>query len=317
MAKRVQIVEVGLRDGLQAEKIALTVEDRVHLAQLLIKSGVTRIELGSFVRPDWVPQMAGSDQVIKKIIKWTKRSFCSAAFSALVPNEKGLELALQSGIKEIAIFASASEGFSFANLNASRAEVRQRLRRVADQAKRYRLKIRGYLSVVWGCPFDGPVSLKDVQKAVEDLIDYGCYEVSLGDTIGIASPGEVEKVLKTLLRYYPERLFAGHFHDTRGQAVANVLRALDFGIRAFDSSFAGLGGCPYAPSSTGNLATEELVYMLEGLGYRTGIDLTLLFKAGQTFQKISGRRLPSRLFRAQLPEWKLKGWTKNSSNKRA
>lgn len=306
MSKRVQIVEVGLRDGLQAEKIALTVEDRSHLAKLLLKSGIKRIELGSFVRPDWVPQMAGSDQVIKKVMGWAKRQKLAASFSALVPNEKGLELALQSGIPEIAIFASASEGFSFANLNASRKDVTQRLRRVGAEAKRHGLKVRGYLSVVWGCPFDGPVPLREVQRAVDDLVESGCYEISLGDTIGIATPGDVDKVLKSLLRHYPARFFAGHFHDTRGQAVANVLRALDLGLRTFDASFAGLGGCPYAPSSTGNVATEELVYMLEGLGYHTGIRLPLLFKAGQAFQNLSGRSLPSRLFRAQLPNWKSK-----------
>lgn len=295
----VQIVEVGLRDGLQSEKIAIGLNEKLKLAQMLTESGLTRIELGSFVRSDWVPQMSGSFELIKKMNQWKKRKFSHVAYSALVPNTKGLDLALQSGVKEIAIFASCSEAFSKANLNASRIEVHKRYKEVSTRAHKEGLKLRGYLSVCFGCPFEGFVSIKQVQEASEKLFDLGCYEVSLGDTIGVARVGQIEVLLDKLSSQFKLTQFAGHFHDTRGQALLNVYKSYEMGLRVFDSSFGGLGGCPYAPASTGNIATEELVYMFESLGISTQVDLKKLIQAGEFLSQSIQRPLPSRYWRAE------------------
>lgn len=299
MAKTmVEIVEVGLRDGLQSEKIAVSVSDRLHLAKLLVKAGLPRIELGSFVREDWVPQMAGSAEIIKKMSRWKKQQSAQVRFSALVPNLVGLEKAIGSGVEEVAIFGSCSESFSKANLNSSRIEAYRKFTTVTQLARQHKIKVRGYLSVCFGCPFEGPMPIKQVLKSVEQMMKLNCYEISIGDTIGVASAGQTKKLFKALSQLAPLNYFAGHFHDTRGQALTNVLSAYELGVRVFDASFGGVGGCPYAPQSTGNVATEELVYLFDDLGVKTGIDQKQLHRAGQFLSKSIRRPLPSRLWRA-------------------
>lgn len=299
MAKaNVQIVEVGLRDGLQSEKIAVSVTDRIHLAKLLVKAGLPRIELGSFVREDWVPQMAGSAEIIKKMYRWKNQQGHKVRFSALVPNQVGLEQAINSGVEEIALFGSCSESFSKANLNSSRLEAHRKFIAVAQQARQNKIKVRGYLSVCFGCPFEGTINIKQVIKSVEQMMELNCYEISIGDTIGVASAGHTKSLFKELSKLAPLSYFAGHFHDTRGQALTNILSSYELGVRVFDASFGGVGGCPYAPQSTGNVATEELVYLFDGLGIKTGIDQKQLHRAGQFLSKSIRRPLPSRLWRA-------------------
>jgi len=300
MKNEVTICEVGLRDGLQSEKIAISVVDRVRLAKKLAQSGLPRVELGSFVRADRVPQMAGTKEIVKAINNWAKRSHISSRFPVLVPNLKGLEEAIECEVKEIAIFGSVTESFSKANLNASRSEAKKRFIEVTREAHKRNIKVRGYLSVCFGCPFEGEVKINDVVKAAVELADMGCYEISIGDTIGVAHAALVIKTFEALSKIKPLSYFAGHFHDTRGQALANVLVAYQMGVRVFDSSFGGLGGCPYAPASTGNLATEELVYLFDGMGVNTGVDLTKLIQVGQELASIIQRPLPSKLHRAGL-----------------
>lgn len=295
---KVQIVEVGLRDGLQSEKIAVSVADRIHLAKLLVKAGLPRVELGSFVREDWVPQMAGTSEIVKKMYRWRNQQSKKVGFSVLVPNQIGLQQAIESGVEEVALFGSCTESFSKANLNSSRKAAHDKFREVAELAHQHKLKVRGYLSVCFGCPFEGQVSVKQVLKSVEQMMQLNCYEISIGDTIGVASPGQVRVLFTELKKMAPLSFFAGHFHDTRGQALANVLSSYELGVQVFDASFGGVGGCPYAPQSTGNVATEELVYLFDGLGVKTGVDLKLLHRAGQFLSKSIRRPLPSRLWRA-------------------
>ncbi|MCS6838174.1 MAG: hydroxymethylglutaryl-CoA lyase [Bdellovibrionaceae bacterium] len=294
------ICEVGLRDGLQAEKIALSVQDKVTLAQKLSLSGIPRVELGSFVRTDLIPQMSGTEDVVRIMRAWAKEKGITTQFSVLVPNLKGLEKALSVNVEEIAIFASVTEKFSLANLNASRHEVRERLKLVCSQALSAGIKVRGYLSVVFGCPYEGQVRIDEVLGAVEELLNMGCYEISLGDTIGVAHAGQVQTWLSEIGRRFPLRLFAGHFHDTRGQALSNILVSYQMGIRVFDASFGGFGGCPYAPRSTGNVATEEVLYLFQGLGQCTSIDMHQLLQAADYLSQLINRPLPSRLARSGL-----------------
>lgn len=297
---KVTLVEVGLRDGLQSEKITISVSDRVKLAKMLTDCGLSRIELGSFVREDWVPPMTGTRDIVLKMLQWQSKQLKAknTRYSVLVPNLKGLEEAIETEVEEIAIFASVTEGFSRANLNASRKEAFLRFQEVAKAALKKKIKVRGYLSVCFGCPFEGAVAIKEVVRAADSLLALGCYEISIGDTIGVAGSGQVKKVFAALQKVAPLSKFAGHFHDTRGQALANVLTAYDFGVRVFDASFGGLGGCPYAPTSTGNVATEELVYLFDSLGVQTGVDLKGLNRAGQYLANVIQRPLPSRLWRA-------------------
>ncbi len=298
---KVSIVEVGLRDGLQNEKVFLKTSDKVAVAKLLLQSGVKRVELGSFVREDWVPQMADTKKVVNQIFNLSNKSkYQKNQMSVLVPNLQGLEQAIKNRVSEIALFASCTEGFSKANLNASKSESAKRFKLVAQKAKENNIKVRGYLSVCFGCPFDGPVLPKVVVKEAEKLFEMGCFEVSIGDTIGVAGPKDIEKVFTLLSKTIPIERLAGHFHDTRGQAVANALKAYELGVRVFDSSVGGIGGCPYAPYSTGNVATEELVYMFNSMGISTGIDLPLFLKAADKMSKLLLRPLPSRLARAGL-----------------
>ena len=271
----VKIVEVGPRDGLQNEKTSLDTETRVQLITQLADAGLCYIEAGSFVSPKWVPQMAGSDKVFQQLPVDT-----ATTYAALTPNMQGLERALQCGVREVAVFAAASEGFSQKNINCSIAESIERFKPVAREALSAGLAVRGYISCVVGCPYEGAVHVESVAQVAEQLLAIGCYEVSLGDTIGVGTPASMDRLLSRLLRDIAPDKLAIHAHDTYGQALANILIALQLGISTVDSSVAGLGGCPYAQGASGNVATEDLVYMLNGLDINHGVDLPKLIAAG-------------------------------------
>ncbi len=289
----VRLVEVGARDGLQNESRTLAVETRVELVQRLVKAGLRTVEAGAFVSPRWVPQMAGSAEVLRLLGRTP-----GVTYTALVPNLKGLEQALESGCKEVAVFAAASEAFSKRNINCSIAESLERFAPVMVAAKEAGVKVRGYVSCVLGCPFTGDVPVSEVVRVTRALYELGCYEISLGDTIGTGTPGKTFTLIDACASEVPLTSLAGHFHDTFGMAVANVHAALDAGVRVFDSSVSGLGGCPYSPGATGNVATEELVYLLEGLGLATGVDLPLLIEAGVFIDKALQRPTGSRVAKA-------------------
>lgn len=295
MSKRsVRIVEVALRDGLQNESVPIAIADRVRLAERLIKAGSRRMELGAFVRPDRVPQMAGSMDVITQVLaKFPDQK--KFTFSALVPNQVGMDEALKSGVKEIALFTAASESFARANINCTIEESFERFAPVMEAARKNKIRVRGYLSTCFGCPYEGKVDEARVVKLAERLWKMGCYEVSIGDTIGVANPVQVRRIFTKLLKRIPAKALAGHFHDTRGTAVANVLAAFELGIPTFDASLGGLGGCPYAPGAAGNVATEDVVYMFEEMGVRTGLDLAELIATNQWFAGVMGKKLVSKL----------------------
>ena len=271
----VKIVEVGPRDGLQNEKVAVDVSTKIELIRLLTDAGLTTIEAGSFVSPKWVPQMAGSDDVFAGLTAVT-----GTTYTALTPNMQGLERAIACGVKEVAVFAAASESFSQKNINCSIAESLERFKPVAKEALSAGLAVRGYISCVVGCPYQGVVDAESVAQVSEQLLAMGCYEVSLGDTIGVGTPASFETLLNRLLKDTAPAKLAIHAHDTYGQALANILIALQLGISTVDSSVAGLGGCPYAQGASGNVATEDLIYMLNGLGINHGVDLPKLIVAG-------------------------------------
>ncbi|EIV8642662.1 hydroxymethylglutaryl-CoA lyase [Vibrio parahaemolyticus] len=270
----VTIVEVGPRDGLQNESPVST-RTKIRLIDLLSDTGLSHIEAGSFVSPKWVPQMADSKEVMQNI---TRR--VSVTYSALTPNLQGLEQALDAGANQVAIFTSASEGFCQHNINCSITESLKRFEPLMVQADKYHIPVRGYLSCVVDCPCDGATSPTQVANISQALIELGCYEVSLGDTIGTGTPNRVKEMLESVLARIPSQRLAVHFHDTWGQALANIYQALSMGINTVDSSVAGLGGCPYAHGASGNVATEDVLYLCQGLGIETGVDLELLAKAG-------------------------------------
>ncbi|EJB1762083.1 hydroxymethylglutaryl-CoA lyase [Vibrio parahaemolyticus] len=270
----VTIVEVGPRDGLQNESPVST-RTKIRLIALLSDTGLSHIEAGSFVSPKWVPQMADSKEVMQNI---TRRA--SVTYSALTPNLQGLEQALDAGANQVAIFTSASEGFCQHNINCSITESLKRFEPLMVQADKYHVPVRGYLSCVVDCPYDGATSPTQVANISQALIELGCYEVSLGDTIGTGTPNRVKEMLESVLASIPNQRLAVHFHDTWGQALANIYQALSMGINTVDSSVAGLGGCPYAHGASGNVVTEDVLYLCQGLGIETGVDLELLAKAG-------------------------------------
>ena len=274
LPSKVKIVEVGARDGLQNES-PVSKSAKVRLINLLSDTGLTHIETGSFVSPKWVPQMADSKAVMQAI---SRRG--DITYSALVPNLRGFEQALEAGANQIAIFTSCSEGFCEHNINCSIAESLSRFEPVMEQAAKNNIPVRGYLSCVIDCPYDGATAPKQVRNVATNLIDMGCYEVSLGDTIGTGTPNRVEAMLQSVLKNIPSQKLAVHFHDTWGQALANIYQAFMMGIETVDSSVAGLGGCPYAHGASGNVATEDVLYLCRGLGIETGVDLELLAKAG-------------------------------------
>ncbi|MDG0815221.1 hydroxymethylglutaryl-CoA lyase [Bdellovibrio svalbardensis] len=293
----VVIVEMGLRDGLQNEKTVLDADTRVEFAKRLIDAGTKRVEIGSFVSPTWVPQMAGTADVLAKTFALQKVGKLSkkAELSVLVPNERGLQDAIQSGVKEVAIFAACSESFSKKNINCSIEESFQRFAPVMALAKKHKIKVRGYLSTCFGCPFEGKVSEAKVVKLAQRMHKLGVYELSIGDTIGVADVGQVRSLFKKLKKVVPAKKLAGHFHDTRGQALANILAAYDLGITVFDTSLGGLGGCPYAPGATGNVATEDVVYMLHGMGVKTGLNLDKLLEINPWIAEKIQHPLPSKV----------------------
>jgi hydroxymethylglutaryl-CoA lyase len=290
MSDVVRIVEVGPRDGLQNEKTPIGVADRIAFIEALIGAGLHTVEVGAFVSPKAIPQMVGSDQVLCGV-----SHIADAEFHVLVPNEKGYEASQAAGAKVIAVFASASEGFSRANINCSVAESILRFKPVLARAKADGIRVRGYISCVLGCPFDGEVKPQAVVDVARTLFDLGCYEVSLGDTIGVGTPLKARQLLRAVAGSVPMEKLAMHFHDTYGQALANLYAGLEEGARVIDSAAGGLGGCPYAPGATGNVATEDVVYMLEGLGIRTGVDMAKLLAATNEVSRLIGRPTVSRV----------------------
>lgn len=291
----VKIVEVGPRDGLQNESVTVPAEIKVQLVEMLADAGLSVIECGAFVSPRWVPQMATSADVFRQI---DKRAGIS--YPMLVPNLKGLELAHANGVKEVALFAAATETFSQKNTNCSIAESIERFNAVADEAHRLGIKVRGYVSCVLGCPYEGEVSGDTVLMLTEKLFERGCYEVSLGDTIGVGTAGKARALVDQLAARVPVERLAAHFHDTYGQALANIHAVMQSGISVVDSSVAGLGGCPYAKGATGNVATEDVVYMLQGMGIDTGVDMDRLLEAGRFISDFLGREPVSRAATALL-----------------
>lgn len=290
--KQVKLVEVGPRDGLQNEAQAISVGDKVSLIKRLRQAGLRNIEAGSFVNPKWVPQMAASEDVFAGLDN------DGACYSALTPNLQGLERALAAGAKEVAVFAAASEGFSQKNINCSIAESLKRFEAVMDRAREAKVGVRGYVSCVAACPYDGETSPQQVLAVSREMLAMGCYEISLGDTIGVATPAAINRLLDTLLGELAAEQLAVHCHDTYGQALANIYAALQRGIATIDSSVAGLGGCPYAKGASGNVASEDVVYMLNGLGIDHGVDLTALIEAGNFISATLGRRNQSRTAQA-------------------
>lgn len=286
----VRVVEVGPRDGLQNEARAVPVETRVAFIEALADAGLSAIEAGSFVSPRWVPQMAGTAEVLSRL-----RRQPGVSYPVLVPNMQGFEAAAATGVDEIAVFGAASESFSRRNINCSIAESLERFRPVCEAALSAGLRVRGYVSCVLGCPYEGKVPVLAVAEVAAALAAMGCYEVSLGDTIGVGTPLEARAMLETVGGRVPMNRLAVHFHDTYGQALANTLACLEAGVSVVDSAVSGLGGCPYAAGASGNVATEDLVYMLDGMGIRTGVDLDGLLAAGRLISDALGRLPNSKL----------------------
>jgi len=283
MSGRVEIFEVGPRDGLQNEKREIPVAEKIALVDCLSKAGFSRIEVASFVSPKWVPQMAGSAEVLAGITRVP-----GVRYAALTPNMRGYEDAKAARADEIAIFASASEGFSKANVNATIAESIERFKPILKAARHVDMPVRGYISCVTDCPFDGPTSPEKVAELADILFAQGCYEISLGDTIGQATPDKIVKMLLAVRDRVPVGRLAGHYHDTAGRAIANIDASLSLGVRVFDAAVGGLGGCPYAPGASGNVATEAVAAHLERLGYDTGLDMDVLMQAAGMARAMRG-----------------------------
>jgi hydroxymethylglutaryl-CoA lyase len=289
MTEPVRIIEMGPRDGLQNEKTPVGVADRITFIEALVGAGLHTVEVGAFVSPKAIPQMVGSDEVLRGV------SHLAGEFHVLVPNEKGYEAAHAAGAKVISVFAAASEGFSRANINCSIAESIERFKPVVARAKADGIQVRGYISCVLGCPFDGEIKLPVVEDVAKQLWDLGCYEVSLGDTIGVGTPLKAKEMLRAVAGSVPIASLAMHFHDTYGQALANLYAGMEEGVRVIDCAAGGLGGCPFAPGATGNVATEDVVYMLEGMGIATGVDTTKLLAATNEVSRLLGHPPVSRV----------------------
>ncbi|RQO46782.1 hydroxymethylglutaryl-CoA lyase [Pseudomonas sp. KBW05] len=294
LPSHVRLVEVGPRDGLQNEAQPISVADKVRLVDALSAAGLSYIEVGSFVSPKWVPQMAGSAEVFAQIQRKP-----GVTYGALAPNLRGFEDALAAGVKEVAVFAAASEAFSQRNINCSISESLERFAPIMAAAKHHGISVRGYVSCVLGCPYEGQIAPEQVAAVARELYAMGCYEVSLGDTIGTGTAGATRRLFEVVGGQVPRDKLAGHFHDTYGQAVANIYASLLEGINVFDSSIAGLGGCPYAKGASGNVATEDVLYLLNGLGIETGVDLEALIRAGEQISRVLGRPTGSRVAKAR------------------
>jgi hydroxymethylglutaryl-CoA lyase len=298
LPSKVKLVEVGPRDGLQNEKEVVSTATKLELIERLVRAGLHDIEAASFVSPKWVPQMADHAEIMAGLPSVDR--YPDVSYSVLTPNMKGFEAAVAAGAREVAIFAAASEGFSQKNINCSISESIERFVPLVEEAKRLGVRVRGYVSCVIACPYDGPIAPEKVAQVASRLLDLGSYEVSLGDTIGVGTPASVLSVLEAVSRVAPVGQLAGHYHDTYGMAVANVYASYQFGVRTFDSSIAGLGGCPYAKGATGNVATEDLVYLFDGLGTQTGVDLNALVDCAGWISNMLGRAPNSRVARAML-----------------
>jgi hydroxymethylglutaryl-CoA lyase len=289
MSDTVRIVEMGPRDGLQNEKTPVSVADRIAFIRALVGAGLKTVEVGAFVSPKAIPQMVGSDEVLREVSRFP------GEFHVLVPNLKGYEAAFAAGATVVSVFAAASEGFSRANINCSIAESIERFKPVVARAKADRVRVRGYVSCVLGCPFDGEIKPQAVADVSKKLWDLGCCEISLGDTIGVGTPSKAKEMLRAVVAEVPPAKLAMHFHDTYGQALANLYAGMEEGVRVIDSAAGGLGGCPFAPGATGNVATEDVVYMLEGMGIRTGVDMDKLLAATNEITGLIGRMPVSRV----------------------
>ena len=293
LPQRVRIVEVGPRDGLQNEPRAVPTAVKIALIEKLARAGLKAIEATAFVSPKWVPQLADHAEVMRGL-----RRHSGVAYPVLVPNMKGFEAALAAGAQEVAVFGAASETFSQKNINCSIAESLERFRPVIEAAKQHGLRVRGYVSCVLGCPYEGEVKPDAVAGVAAQLYDMGCDEISLGDTIGVGTPAKTQTLLEAVARRVPVNQLAGHYHDTYGQALVNIYASLEMGVTVFDSSVAGLGGCPYAPGAAGNVATEDLVYLLDGMGVESGVDLELLCEASAYICTALEREPQSKVARA-------------------
>lgn len=289
----VKLVEVGARDGLQNEKSPISVDTKLELLEGLAQAGLRSLEAGSFVSPKWVPQMAGSDEVFQRLKRHE-----GVSYTALTPNLKGLERAMECNVEEVAVFLVVSETFSQKNTNCTIKEGLERASQLIKVALENNIAVRGYVSCIAGCPYEGPMEAKAVADLSNELYQLGCYEISLGDTIGKGTPGVIREVVEQVSRYVPREKIAMHLHDTYGQAIANIYASLLEGIEVFDSSVAGLGGCPYAKGASGNVATEDVVYLMQGLGIETGIDLDKLVATGNTINKALNRTSGSRVAQA-------------------
>jgi hydroxymethylglutaryl-CoA lyase len=293
--QHVSIVEVGARDGLQNEKSIVTVDDKIAFINLLSETGLKRIEAGSFVSPKWVPQMADSGNVFTGISKAN-----AIVYSALTPNVKGLDAAIEAGVTEVAVFGAASESFSKKNINCSIDESLQKFEPVIEKAHAHNMRVRGYVSCVMGCPYEGEIAPSSVSKVSKQLLDMGCYEISLGDTIGTGTPAATQRLLDSVLTVLSVEDIAVHFHDTYGQALVNIYAALQYGVASIDSAVAGLGGCPYAKGASGNVATEDVLYMLNGMGIETNIDMQKLLLATDFISKVINKSPASKVANALL-----------------
>jgi len=289
MSESVRIIEMGPRDGLQNEKTPISAADRIAFVRALVEAGLTTVEVGAFVSPKAIPQMVGSDEVMRSV------AGLPGEFHVLVPNVKGYEAARAAGAKVIAVFTAASESFSRANINCSIEESLERFKPVIARAKTDGVKVRGYVSCVLGCPYEGEVGPQAVVNVAKALWDLGCYEISLGDTIGVGTPLKAKQMLRAVGGDVPAAHLAMHFHDTYGQALANLYAGMEEGVRVIDTAAGGLGGCPFAPGATGNVATEDVVYMLEGMGIRTGVDMAKLLAATNEMGRLLGRPPVSRV----------------------
>ena len=290
---KVRIVEVGPRDGLQNEKQEVPTGVKLELIERLAEAGLPAVEATAFVSPKWIPQMADHTEVLERI-----RRKPGVDYPVLTPNLKGFESARAAGATEVAIFGAASEAFSKKNINCSIAESLERFRPVTDAARDANIKVRGYISCVVGCPYEGEIEPDKVAEVAEALFHLGCYEISLGDTIGVGTPAKIQRMIKACAHRVPVEQLAGHYHDTYGQALANIYASLELGVATFDSSIAGLGGCPYAAGASGNVATEDVVYMLNGLGIETGVDLDRLVEIGQWICGVLGKEPATKAGRA-------------------
>jgi hydroxymethylglutaryl-CoA lyase len=293
LSKRVRLVEVGPRDGLQNESREVPTAIKVELIERLAEAGLPAVEATAFVSPKWIPQMADHTEVLERI-----RKKPGVSYPVLTPNLKGYEAGRAAGATEVAVFGAASEAFSKKNINCSIAESLERFQPIVSEAKKHNIAVRGYVSCVLGCPYQGEVAPADVAAVAGALYDMGCYEVSLGDTIGVGTPGKTKAMIEACARRVPLAKLAGHYHDTYGQALANIYASLEAGVTTFDASVAGLGGCPYAAGASGNVATEDVVYMLHGMGYATGVDLAKLVAIGRWICGVLGKEPASKVNKA-------------------